>query len=115
MTGPSDDCRAMVLGRAGFGCEYCGGPLNPCSIHHRRPRQMGSTKADWINRPENLLALCGSGTTGCHGYFESHRTEGYSIGVLLRQGLWPWETPYRDRLGRWWLLSGETRIPITLP
>jgi hypothetical protein len=44
---------------------------------------MGGTRAEWINEPANLLTLCGSGTTQCHGVVE-HAPEwaeahGYSV------------------------------------
>ena len=33
------------------------------NVHHRKDRQHGGTNDLW-----NLLHLCGSATTGCHGY-----------------------------------------------
>ena len=65
--------RALVKEeRAENCCERCGDPLDPFyySLQHRRARQMGGTK-----RPDtasNLAALCGSATTGCHQWVESH-------------------------------------------
>lgn len=33
---------------------------------------MGGTRWPGVNLPSNLLTLCGSGTTGCHGWVEAH-------------------------------------------
>lgn len=55
------------------------------SIHHRRPRGTGGTSLLWVNLPANLVVLCGSGTTGCHGWIESHRTAAIEAGWLISQ------------------------------
>jgi hypothetical protein len=34
-------------------------------------------------RASNLLAVCGDGTTGCHGWMEAHRREAREV--------WGWE------------------------
>jgi hypothetical protein len=54
---------------------------------------MGGSRAPWINNVTNLLLLCGSGTTGCHGRVESHRAEAYVAGWLLRSGEHPEQVP----------------------
>lgn len=107
-TGPSREQRAIVLDRALGCCEICGAlviqpsggvwepqwmPVQPYSVHHRSARGMGGSTVAWINSPANLLLLCGSGTTGCHGHVESHRAEAYENG---------------------WLISGR-RDPATVP
>lgn len=114
-SGPSADTRERLFTRAGGACELCGGSLASGSAHHRRPRQMGGTKAPWINALENLLAICGSGTTGCHGEVESHREQSYETGRLVRSGTAPWEVPFMDRDGRWWLLVDDNKLALTLP
>jgi hypothetical protein len=53
------------------------------SIHHRCPRASGGTKRAWVNEPANLLLVCGSGTTGCHGWIESNRTTATPQGLLI--------------------------------
>lgn len=107
--------RPEILERANHVCELCYGPLSSMSVHHRRPRQMGGTKAEWINSHENLLALCGSGTTGCHGHVESRRQDAYGLGWLLRHGMDPAFTPFCDLRGNWWLLFETQKLPLTLP
>ena len=54
------------------------------SRHHRLPRSHGGT-----SDLSNLAYLCGTGTTGCHGFIEHNRREAYARGFLLRTGLDP--------------------------
>lgn len=54
------------------------------SIHHRKPRRMGGTTDIRINQTSNLMAICGSGTTGCHGWLEHNRQVAYKKGWLVR-------------------------------
>lgn len=91
-TGPTRVQRQLVVDRAMGCCEICGRrifdrddrPIAEYSIHHRRARGMGGRSGPEINSPANLLLLCGSGVTGCHGYVESHRAEAYTNGWLIR-------------------------------
>lgn len=60
------------------------------SIHHRRPRRMGGTRALDIHDPANLLAVCGVGALGgCHGFIERNRTLALENGWLLSSGADP--------------------------
>jgi hypothetical protein len=71
--------------RDGGNCARCGITLSGFySLHHRKPRGMGGTKDPRSDDPRNLIHLCGSGTTGCHGYVESNRALAYTTGWLLR-------------------------------
>ena len=71
-TGPSRLVRAIVLERDGYRCARDGRPagpgIGPYSIQHRIARGVGGT-----NALPNLLLLCGSGTTLCHGEVETKR------------------------------------------
>lgn len=95
-TGPTATVSTIVWQRAGGRCEVCGGSLagvDGFSKHHRHPRRMGgSTRAD-LNTPANLVLICGSGTTGCHGRIESNRTIAYGEGLLLHDGADPTAVP----------------------
>lgn len=53
------------------------------SIHHRRPRGAGGTSLAWVDEAANQIILCGSGTTGCHGWVESNRSEARAQGFLV--------------------------------
>lgn len=83
-TGPSAKVRQAVLERDGFRCVSCGKSVHGSSfsIHHRIARKMGGTRRPWINMPGNLITLCGSGTTGCHHWVESHRVQARAWGYL---------------------------------
>jgi hypothetical protein len=57
----SSDLRGKLHERSGHYCEICGRWAS--NAHHRKNRSQGGR--DVLS---NLLLLCGSGTTGCHGY-----------------------------------------------
>jgi hypothetical protein len=89
-TGPDDATVKVVLGRDVYRCVRCGtdllGPRGVrWSIQHRRARGMGGTTRPDTNRPQNLIALCGSATTGCHGWVEDHPTAAEAAGWRVRQ------------------------------
>ena len=91
------DLRAAVLARDGYRCRRCRQPAE--SIHHRLPRSRGGDDS-----PLNLVALCGSGTTGCHGLIEAHpewaRMEGWTVPGYLLRGLYVGiSTEYREHYG----------------
>lgn len=62
--------REACLGRAG-------------NFHHRQPAGMGGTTR--VDSPALLLHLCGSGTTGCHGWIERNRARAKLAGWLVSQ------------------------------
>ncbi|MCM0619809.1 HNH endonuclease [Nocardioides bruguierae] len=95
-TGPTLETRHLVIARCAGRCERCGRGLRigdtwtgDHSIHHRRPRGMGGTTDPTANTPANLLLLCGSGTTGCHGWVEANRGEATRLGWLVPRGVDP--------------------------
>lgn len=51
------------------------------NTHHRLPLGQGGEES-----LDNYLHLCGSGTTGCHGWIEHHRAMSYSQGWLVHMG-----------------------------
>lgn len=98
-----------VMVRANFRCERCGISIQslPMSIHHRRPRAMGGTHRLETNYSSNLLALCGSGTSGCHGYIESHRAESIELGFIVPQYEMPNNVPVKTFIHGWVLLTDD--------
>jgi hypothetical protein len=85
---------AAVHTRANRRCERCGTDWSDFwSMHHRRPRGMGGSKRPEVNAASNILLLCGSGTTGCHGWVESNREEAYELGLLVHKWQMPVEVP----------------------
>jgi hypothetical protein len=53
----------------------------------------------------NLIALCGSGTTGCHGWVESNRSLAIEQGLIVRRGGDPETIPFMDINNQWWLIN----------
>lgn len=58
--------RAMVFARDHDTCRVCGGPA--WTMHELKFRSLGGKHS-----PENSIAVCGSGTTKCHGKLQRHR------------------------------------------
>ena len=103
-------------------CPVCG--RRAYNAHHEPPKSKGhvfALRTEWGSfclRPA-LIALCGSGTTGCHGLRHSGRLsidwvwddpadeEGWVNGFLLSHGFVPHD-PRLYGLGRWvFALDGE--------
>ena len=84
----SKKTREIVMQRADSRCELCGAfsfGFMGYSFHHRKPRGMGGTKNKKSEKPSNIILLCGSGTTGCHGRVESMRDWSRDNGILVCQ------------------------------
>lgn len=77
------------------------------SVQHRKPAGMGGTSRPEFNSPANLLLLCGSGTTGCHGWVEANRTAARNAGWLVWQSQDPEEMPVLLHDGRRVLLMAD--------
>lgn len=94
---------ALIIERDRGRCARCGQPVRlddrgaSWSIHHRAPRGAGGSRVDWVNGAANGVILCGSGTTGCHGWVEAHRAEARDTGWLV------------SRIGR----DRSTDIPVS--
>ncbi|GGL27518.1 HNH endonuclease [Phycicoccus endophyticus] len=78
--------RELIIQRDAHRCARCSALLlsAPHSIHHRKPRGAGGTRDHRSIDPRNGVLVCGTGTTGCHGWIESHRAAAYATGWLLR-------------------------------
>lgn len=68
---------------------------------------MGGSKDEELHKPANLIALCGSGTTGCHGWVESNRLEARTFGYLIQKVESAEEIPFKDLNGHWWLIDNN--------
>ena len=81
---PSETTRQIVLERDEYRCVKCGRDIRTTpfgySIHHRRLR---SHPFAGLHQPSNLVTLCGSGTTGCHGWVHSHYTDAMKLGLIV--------------------------------
>jgi hypothetical protein len=116
-TGPSTALRRLVAERAGFCCEGCGLALHNGdrwvrvhSFHHRLPRGRQGR-----NTASNLLLLCGSGTTDCHGIAEDQRTAAYGRGFLVRTGQTPAAVPVQLWTGIRVLLTDDGTYDLGAP
>lgn len=94
----------LVRQRSRGACERCG-RAGPGSLHHRRKRSHGGA---WS--AENLVWLCGSGTTGCHGWVEAHPAQASREGFHLR----PWEDALLRPVRLYWHGWGVLRSDGTV-
>lgn len=115
--------RDAVLARSGGRCEVAATEVcrragrslsGGGSQHHRRPGRMGGSKAAGTNEAPNLLQVCGSGTTGCHGAIESDRSRALAAGWLLHAGQDPAAEPVTLWDGRRVLLRADGYLPGTV-
>lgn len=69
----------VVDSRDGYACVRCGLSLSVTSgsRHHRQRRQVGG------HRVSNLVLLCGSGTTGCHGWVHANPQAARDAGWIV--------------------------------
>lgn len=76
--------------RDGHRCVRCDLSLGhgQFSLQHRLPRGMGGSVG--ANTAANLILLCGSATTGCHGWAESRVTEATVAGYRCPRWCGPW-------------------------
>ena len=94
---PSKEVCAIVDRRDGWCCARCGASLECTggSRHHRKLR--GHCRKDERHTPANIVLLCGSGTTGCHGWVHAHPALAYEAGWLVHSYEDPRKIPVRHR------------------
>lgn len=90
--------RDAIYEAAGWRCVGCG-RADPLTCQHRRARGMGGTSLAAIGEAPNGIALCGSGSTGCHGWTEAHPAHARTLGWRLGPAEDPFEVPYWTRYG----------------
>lgn len=69
----------IVDARADGRCERCGRAALVANHHHRLLRSRGGR-----DLPSNLVRLCGSGTTGCHGWVHANVAAATDAGYIVR-------------------------------
>ena len=116
--GVSKATRVLVLNRARYRCERCGVSLSESyhySLHHRTPRGMGGSRDIRLNLASNLVAICGSGTTDCHGWIESNRSVSEDDGWLVSRYQEVAEVPLQIWGVGWRYLTDEGTYSSTPP
>ncbi|RKN55910.1 HNH endonuclease [Micromonospora costi] len=110
-TGPDAATMQVVVGRDQGCCVRCGRYVlggergRDWSVQHRRARQGRDARPD-TNQSPNLILLCGSATTLCHGWVESYRTAARDGGWAIRQSENPALMPVDHyQYGRVWLTA----------
>ena len=69
----------VIDARDGYCCVRCGQAItNNGSRHHRQRRQVGG------HGVENVVLVCGSGTTGCHGWAHANPAAARAVGLIVR-------------------------------
>lgn len=79
-----------AISRDGDTCLRCGRNLQgwPASLHHRKLKGRKVPPAEY-DLVENLVVLCGTGTTGCHGWAHHNRAEAQQSGWIVNS----WDDP----------------------
>lgn len=94
-------------------CTWCGQAVRiepgGYSLQHRRARGMGGSRLRDTGQAQNGCLVHGTGTTGCHGYIESHPVEAAERGFRIRQTENPLTVPVRAWDGRVLFLTVDGR------
>jgi len=95
--------RALVYARSNGICEVCG-CRRATNWHHRRNASQGGRWA-----ASNGLHVCGSGTTGCHGWITTHPVLAAERGLTVRSTESPADVPVLHAAYGWvYLLDDGT-------
>ena len=115
MTSIPGKLRRLIHERDGGRCQRCTRIIGsgPRSLHHRRPRGMGGSR--YANTAANLILLCGSGVTGCHGWVESNRFRAKQLRFLIPQGHDPARTPLYRFMRSWEQPTDTGWVPVDPP
>lgn len=97
---PTGHVKTLVDFRDAWRCFTCGRSLAATSgsRHHRQLRRHGD------HSPANLILLCGSGTTGCHGEVHDHPARARTLGLIVLSFASPESVPAWSDWRREWVL-----------
>ncbi len=101
--------RDLVYDRDDRCCLKCGVYAYAGSLHHRKNRSQGG-----LDVPSNLVVMCGSGTTGCHGWATERPTLARREGFVVPSWADPAGVPLL-RYGRRILLGDDGGVAPYLP
>ena len=109
--GPTPAIRRQVIARDLSTCQWCGRHVRTesgwYSLQHRRARGMGGSRDAATNLPANLLLVCGTGTTECHGWIEAQPAQAIGRGFRISAAAVPSRIPFVDWTGREWRLTDD--------
>lgn len=88
---------SLVDERDQYSCVKCGAFIDGGSRHHRQLRRSGDHSA------ANLVLLCGSGTTGCHGWVHANPAASYRLGLMVHSWHDPASVPLTGARGHFTL------------
>lgn len=105
-----DAARVLVYARDSHYCQMCGRSVVdfPSSVHHRINRGSGGSAK--LERASLLIRLCGTGTTGCHGWITEEPGYGAGLGYVLPKlnpNIDPTQEPILTHEYGWVLLDDE--------
>lgn len=108
-TNPTRETHRLTARRDHYRCLRCGNELDHIwsghSLHHRHMR---SHPFPGLHSPANLIHLCGSGTTGCHGWVHNHPETAMEYGWIVSMGEdHPETVPVWDAHRGWLLLDNQ--------
>ena len=116
--GEFEESKRIALERQGWHCLRCGVNIHDPSRwpgrsgHHRQLRR--AADPDVRHSPANIVELCGSGDTGCHGWVHRHVAEAERLGLIVPFGMDPLAIPVRDWRGKWFRLNQDgTAVALT--
>jgi hypothetical protein len=104
-TGPDRATRLLCAERDDWRCFSCGTATldRPSNLQHRDARGMGGTSDPLSNSPANLITLCGTPLTLCHGRVEKRLAGDNLAGYWLKNG----QDPATTKVWHWrfgWVL-----------
>lgn len=91
------EVRAAIYEVGSGRCIGCG--RSDLTAQHRCARGMGGSRNPLRSTPANGVPLCGSGTTGCHGWTEHHPTDAGALGWRLQDHEDQLAAPFWTRFG----------------
>lgn len=105
MSEPTRLVKQLVDLRDQQSCVMCGVSLAVAygSRHHRKRRSQASRTE--VHTPANLLLMCGSGSSGCHGWVHAHPAWAYEHGFLVHSWADPLTVPVKTFAHGWVLLD----------
>lgn len=104
--------RELLYVRSGLVCEICG-RARGTNAQHRKNRSQGGLWA-----LSNLIHVCGSGTTMCHGFIHANPARSYACGWSVRGSMDPKDMPalLRGRYGQafMWLRDDGSKDAVEM-